>query len=110
MIDRLGVGNNMAVHAPLEDKPFCLMLVVDEALINPNGNNYVSEDVIFSHVRYERLKEDSRTYLLRNNRESNTVYNHLVFTSKFSLSSIVHSIKSCLSSFELQVEVRKIIE
>jgi hypothetical protein len=47
---------------------------------------------------------------LRNDREPSTVYSHLVLTSKFSLPLIVHSIKNRLSGFELQVEVKEIIE
>ena len=40
--------------------PFWLMLVVkgvhvvEEVLIDPDGNNYVLEDVVFSNLCYER--------------------------------------------------------
>jgi hypothetical protein len=116
MTDGLGVGDNVAVQASLEEEPFWLMLVVkgvhavEEAFTDPDGNNYVLGDVVFSGLWYERLKEGSHTYLLRNDREPSTVYTHLVLTSKFSLPSIVHSIKNRLSGFELQVEVKEIIE
>jgi hypothetical protein len=116
MTDGLGVGDNVVVRALLEEEPFWLMLVVkgvyvvEEAFTDPDGNNYVPGDVVFFGLWYERLKEGSRTYLLRNDRESSTVYSHFVLTSKFSLLPIVRSIKSRLSGFELQVEVKKIIE
>jgi hypothetical protein len=116
MTDGLGVGDNVAVWASLEEEPFWLMLVVkdvhvvEEAFIDPDGNNYVPSDVVFSGLWYERLKEGNCTYLLRNDREPSIVYSHLVLTSKFSLPPIMHSIKSRLSGFELQVEVKEIIE
>jgi hypothetical protein len=109
-------GRQCVVRARLEEEPFWLMLVfkgvhvVEEAFTDPDGNNYVSGDVVFSGLWYERLKEGSRTYLLRDDKEPSTVYSHLVLTSKFSLPLIVHSIKNRLSGFELQVEVKEIIE
>jgi hypothetical protein len=84
--------------------------VVEEAFTDPDGNNYVLGDVVFSDLWYERLKEGSCTYLLRNDREPSTVYSHLVLISKFSLPLIAHFIKNRLSGFELQIEVKELIE
>ena len=80
LADGLSVGDNVAIWAPFQDEPFWLMLVVkdvhavEEAFTDPDGNNYVPADVVFSVLWYERLREGSRTYLLRNDRESHTIY------------------------------------
>ena len=114
--DGLCVGDNVAVRAPAEQEPWWLMIVVkatyivEEAFTDPDENTYVPGDVVFDGIWYERLKEGSRTYLLRNDREPSTVYSHVVLTSKFSLPPIAHPIKSRLSGFELKVDVKEIID
>jgi hypothetical protein len=113
---RLSVGDNVAVRAPLEEEPFWLMIVakpthtVEDAFMDTDGNGYVPGDVVFSGFWYERFREGSRTYLLRSDREPSTVYSHLVLTSKFSLPSIAHPLKSRCAGYELRVDVKEIIE
>ena len=114
--DGLSVGDNVAVRAPLEEEPFWLMIVdkpthtVEDVFTDTDGNGYVPGDVVFSGFWYERLREGSRTYLLRSDREPNTVYSHLVLTSKFSLPPIAHPLKSRCAGYELRVDVKEIIE
>jgi hypothetical protein len=114
--DALSVGDNVAVRAPLEDEPYWLMLVVkpahivQEPFIDPEGNSYGPGDVVFGGFWYEWLREGSRTYLLRNDKEPSFVYSHVVLTAKFSLPPIMHGIKSRFSGFELTLEVKEIID
>ena len=106
----------MAVRAPLEEEPFWLMIVakathtVEDAFTDMDGNGYVPRDVVFSGFWYERLREGSRTYLLRSDREPSTVYSHLVLTSKFSLLPIAHPLKSRCAGYKLRVDVKEIIK
>jgi hypothetical protein len=92
--DGLCVGDNVAVRAPGEDEPYWLiivckpMYVVQEPFTDPDGNAYVPGDMVFNGFWYERLRQGSRTYLLRNDREASTVYSHIILTSKFSLPPI----------------------
>jgi hypothetical protein len=114
--DGLCVGDNVVVRAPLDDEPYWLIIVVkathvvQEAFTDPDGNSYVLGDVVFSGLWYERLKDRSQTYLLRNDREPSSVYSHLVLTSKFSLPPIAHPIKGRFLGFELKPKVREIID
>ena len=114
--DALSVGDNVAVRAPGQDEPYWLMLVVkpthtvQESFIDVDRNNYGSGDVVFGGFWYERLREGSRTYLLRNDKEPSFVYSHVVLTAKFSLPPITHEIKSRFSGFELTLEVKEIID
>jgi hypothetical protein len=114
--DGLCVGDNVAVRAPIEDELYWLFLVVkptyvvEEAFTNPNGNSYMLGDIVFNGFWYERLREGSRTYLLKNDREASTVYSHVILTSKFSLSPIQHLIKGRFSGYELKLEVKETID
>jgi hypothetical protein len=114
--DALSVRGNMAMRAPLEDEPYWLMLVVKpthivhEPFIDQEGNSYGPGDVVFGGFWYERLREGSQTYLLRNDKEPSFVYSHVVLTAKFSLPPIMHGIKSRFSGFELTLEVKEIID
>jgi hypothetical protein len=114
--DALSVRGNMAMRAPLEDEPYWLMLVVKpthivhEPFIDQEGNSYGPGDVVFGGFWYERLREGSQTYLLRNDKEPSFVYSHVVLTAKFSLPPITHRIKSRFSGFELTLEVKEIID
>ena len=84
--------------------------IVQEAFSDPEGNSYGPGDVVFGGSWYERLRQGSRTYLLRNDKEPCFVYSHLVLTAKFSLPPITHKIKSRFSGFELTLEVKEIID
>ena len=114
--DGLYVRDNVAVCVPKVEEPWWLMLVVkatyimDESFTDPNINTYLLRDVVFGGIWYKRLKEGSRTYLLQNNREPSTVYNHLVLTSIFSMPLTAHPIRSRLSGFELKLEIKDIID
>jgi hypothetical protein len=114
--DGLCVGDNIAVRSPLHEEPYWFMLVytathtLEEDFTDPKGNEYGPGDVIFSGFWYERLKEGSRIYLLRNDKEPSSVYSHLVLTSKFSLPPISYPIKSRFAGFELKLEVKEIID
>jgi hypothetical protein len=114
--DGLCVGDNVVVRAPVEDEPDWLLLVVkptyvvEDAFTDPVGNSYVPGDVVFNGFWYERLREGSRTYLLKNDREASTVYSHVILTSKFSLSPIQHLIKGRFSGYELKLEVKETID
>jgi hypothetical protein len=114
--DALCVGDNVAVRAPDGGEPYWLMMVVLpthtvlDTFTDPDGNTYLPGDVIFSGYWYERLKEGSRTYLLRNDKQPTSVYSHVVLTSKFSLPPIAHAIKSRFAGYELKPEVSEIIE
>ena len=113
--DGLCIGDNVAVRSPLQEEPYWLMLVhtatrtLQDSFTDPEGNGYGPGDIIFSGFWYERLKEGSRTYLLRNDKEPSSVYSHLLLTSKFSLPPISHSLKSQLAGFELKLDVKEII-
>jgi hypothetical protein len=114
--DGLCVGDSIAVRAPVEDEPYWLILivkptyVVEDAFTNPDGNSYVPGNVVFNGFWYERLREGSRTYLLRNDREASTVYSHVILTSKFYLPPIQHLIKGRFSGYELKLEVKETID
>ena len=114
--DGLCIGDNVAVRSPLQEEPYWLMLVhtatrtLQDSFTDPEGNGYGPRDVIFSGFWYERLKEGSCTYLLRNDKEPSSVYSHLLLTSKFSLPPISHSLKSRLAGFELKLDVKEIID
>jgi hypothetical protein len=113
--DGLVIGDNVAVRTPSEEEPFWIMLVVKatyiiaEAFCDPDGNAYLPRDVVFNGMWYEQLREGSLTYLLKNDRDPSTIYSHLILSSKFSMSPIVHPIKSHFSGFELHAEVKEII-
>lgn len=81
-----------------------------ETFTGPNANTYLRGNVVFSGYWYEQLKEGSRTYLLRNDKQPTSVYSHLVLTSKFSLPPIAHAIKSHFAGYELKPEVFEIID
>jgi hypothetical protein len=114
--DGLRMGDNVAVRSPLPEEPYWLMLVhtatheVQEGFTDPEGNEYGPGDVIFSGFWYERLREGSRTYLLRNDKEPSSVYSHLVLSSKFSMPPISHPVRSRFAGFELKLEVKEIID
>jgi hypothetical protein len=84
--------------------------IVAEAFTNPFNYAYVPGDVVFNGMWYERLREESHTYLLKIDRDPGTVYSHLILSSKFSMPPIVHSIRSHFSGFELKAELREIID
>jgi hypothetical protein len=85
--DGLVVGDNVAVRAPSDEEPFWIILVVKatyiviDAFTDPNGNAYVPCDVVFNGLWYEWLREGSRTYLLKTDRDSSLVYSHLILSS-----------------------------
>jgi hypothetical protein len=114
--DALCIGDNIVVHAPDGGEPYWLMMVVIpthtmlETFTDPDGNTYLPGDVVFNGYWYKRLKEGSRTYLLRNDKEPTSVYSHVVLTSKFSLPPIAHAIKSRFAGYEFKAEVSKIID
>ena len=116
IVDGLCIGDNVAVRSPLQEEPYWLMLVhtatrtLQDSFTDPEGNGYGPRDVIFLGFWYERLKEGSRTYLLRNNKELSSVYSHLLLTSKFSLPPISHPVKSRFAGFELKLDVKEIID
>jgi hypothetical protein len=83
---------------------------LQEGFTDPEDNEYGPGDVIFSGFWYERLKEGSRTYLLRNDKEPSLVFSHLVLTSKFSLPPISYPIKTQFAGFELKLEIKEIID
>ena len=83
---------------------------LQDSFTDPERNGYGPGDVIFSGLWYERLKEGSRTYLLRNDKEPSSVYSHFLLTSKFSLPPILHPLKSRLAGFELKLDVKEIID
>ena len=112
----LCVGDNVAVRAPAEDEPYWLifvvkpMYVVEDAFTDLDGNSYVLGDIVFNGFWYEKVREGSKTYLLRNDREASTVYSHVILTSKFCLSLIQHLIKGCFSWYELKLDVKETID
>jgi hypothetical protein len=114
--DGLGMGDNVAMRAPFEDEPYWLMIVVaatytiEEAFSDLGGNLYVPGDVVFLGLWYERLKEGSRTYLLRNDKAPCSVYSHLVLTSKFSMPPVSHIVKGHFARYELKPKVKEIID
>jgi hypothetical protein len=77
--DGLSVGDNVVVRSLLHEEPYWLMLVyttthtLEEGFTDPEGKEYGPGDVIFSGFWYKRLKEGSRTYLLRNDKETSSV-------------------------------------
>ena len=113
--DGLCKGDNVAVRSPLPEEPYWLMLVHtathtrQEGFTDPEGNEYGPGDVIFSGFSYKHLKEGSRTYLLRNDKEPSSVYSHFLLSSKFSMPPISHPVKSRFVEFELKLEVKEII-
>jgi hypothetical protein len=54
--DGMGVGDNVAVRAPLEDEPYWLLTIVaatytvEEAFTDLGGNLYVLGDVFSAHT------------------------------------------------------------
>ena len=116
IVDGLCIGDNVAVHSRLQEQPYWLMLVhtatrtLQDSFTDPEGNGYGPGDVIFSGFWYKRLKEGSRTYLLRNDKEPSLIYSHLLLTSKFNLPPISHPLKSWLAEFELKLDVKEIID
>jgi hypothetical protein len=114
--DALCIGDNVAVRAPDGGEPYWLMVVVIpihtvlETFTDPDANTYLPGDVVFTGYWYEQLKEGSRTYLLRNDKQPTSVYSHIVLTSKFSLPPIAHAIKSRFAGYELKAEVSGIID
>ena len=114
--DGLYIGNNVAIRAPSNNEPFSLMMVQQathtllETFTNADGNVYVPGDVVFSRLWYERLQLGSRTYLLQNDKEPTSIYRHLVLASKFHLPPILYPVKIQFFGYELQLEVKKIID
>jgi hypothetical protein len=114
--DALCIGDNIAVRAPHGGEPYWLMMVVIpthtvlETFTDPDTKTYLPGDVVYTSYWYEQLKEGSRTYLLRNDKQPTSVYSHVVLTSKFSLPPIAHAIKSRFAGYELKAEVSEIID
>jgi hypothetical protein len=114
--DGLCVEDNVAVRAPAKDEPYWLFLivkpkyVVKEAFTDPDSNAYVLGDIVFNSFWYVRLREGSRTCLLRNDRKASTVYSHVILMSKFHLPPIQHLIKGHFSGYKLKLEVEEIID
>jgi hypothetical protein len=114
--DALCIRDNVAVRAQSEDEAFWILFVTKlphtmvHAFTDPDGNMYVPRDVVISSFWYKRLRVESRSYLLRNERQPTSVYTHVVLTSKFSMPPTLHPVKGRFASYELKVDVRDIIE
>jgi hypothetical protein len=112
----LYIGDNVVVRAQSEDEAFWILLVtklphiVVHAFTDPDGNMYVPGDIVINSFWYERLRVGSRSYLLRNDWQSTSVYIHVVLTSKFSMPPTLYLVKGRFSSYELKVDEKDIIE
>jgi hypothetical protein len=59
---------------------------------------------------YERLKPDSRSYILLEDSLPAFVYSHLIVVYKFKMTPTAHSVRGCTATYKLMFNVINIIQ